>query len=81
MPFSSPEDLANPGREPGSLALQVDSLLTEPPGKAPESVERCAYVRDHYYLLRGTQEGRSVSVVCVRSTTDVSSAGAQFVNV
>ena len=26
-------DLPNPGVEPGSPALQVDSLLSEPPGK------------------------------------------------
>ena len=26
-------DLPNPGIEPGSLALQMDSLLSEPPGK------------------------------------------------
>ena len=80
LPFSSPGDLANPGIKLQSLALQVDSLLTEPPGKPPKSVERCAYVRDYYYLVRGTQESRSISVVCVQSTTDVSSAGAQFLN-
>ena len=33
LPFPSPEDLPKPGIEPGSPALQVDSLLTEPPGK------------------------------------------------
>ena len=33
LPFSSPGDLPNPGIEPGSPALQADSLLTEPPGK------------------------------------------------
>ena len=33
QPFPSPEDLYNPGFEPRSLALQVDSLLSEPPGK------------------------------------------------
>ena len=32
-PFLSPGDLPNPGIEPGSLALQVDSLPTELPGK------------------------------------------------
>ena len=32
-PFPTPEDLPNPGIEPRSPALQVDSLLTEPPGK------------------------------------------------
>ena len=32
IPFSR-GDLANPGFKPGSLALQADSLLSEPPGK------------------------------------------------
>ena len=29
LPFSPPEDLPNPGIEPGSPALQADSLPTE----------------------------------------------------
>ena len=33
LPFPFPGDLPNPGIEPGSPALQVDSLLAEPPGK------------------------------------------------
>ena len=33
LPFSSPGDLPDPGNEPGSPALQSDSLLSEPPGK------------------------------------------------
>ena len=33
LPFSSPGDLPNPGIEPGSPALQADSLLTELQGK------------------------------------------------
>ena len=33
MPFPSPGDFSDPGIEPRSLALQVDSLLSEPPGK------------------------------------------------
>ena len=33
MPFPSPGDLPNPGIQPGSPILQVDSLLSEPPGK------------------------------------------------
>ena len=32
--FPSPEDFPNPGIEPRSPALQVNSLLSEPPGKA-----------------------------------------------
>ena len=34
-PIPSPEDLPNPGIKPGSLALQVDSLPAELPGKPP----------------------------------------------
>ena len=33
LPFPSPGDLPNPGIEPGSPALQADSLLSEPAGK------------------------------------------------
>ena len=33
QPVSSPADLPDPGIEPGSPALQVDSLPTELPGK------------------------------------------------
>ena len=36
FPFLSPGDLLNPGIEPGSPALQADSLLSEPPGKIPQ---------------------------------------------
>ena len=32
LPFPSPGDLPNPGIEPRSPTLQVDSLPTEPPG-------------------------------------------------
>ena len=33
LPFPFPGDLPDPGLEPGSPALQEDSLLSEPPGK------------------------------------------------
>ena len=33
LPFPSPCDLPNSGTEPGSPALQADSLLSEPPEK------------------------------------------------
>ena len=38
LPFLSPGDLLDSGIEPGSPALQADSLLSEPPGK-PYKVE------------------------------------------
>jgi len=31
LPFPSPGDLPDPGIEPGSPALQVDALTSEPP--------------------------------------------------
>ena len=33
LPFPSPGDLPDPGIEPGSPALQADSVLSEPLGK------------------------------------------------
>ena len=33
LPFPSPGDLSDPGMEPGSPALQADSLLSESPEK------------------------------------------------
>ena len=35
--FPSPGDLPNPGMEPKFLALQADSLPSEPPGKHKQS--------------------------------------------
>ena len=37
FPFSSPGDLPDPGIEPGSPALQADSLSSEPSGKQVNS--------------------------------------------
>ena len=37
LPFPSPEDLPNPGIEPGSPALQADALPSETPGKPLEA--------------------------------------------
>ena len=38
LPFPSPGDLRDPGIEPGCLALEADSLPSEPPGKPEENV-------------------------------------------
>ena len=37
LPFPSPGDLPDPGIQPGSPALQADSLLSELPGKPPKT--------------------------------------------
>ena len=42
-PFPSPEDLPNPGIEPGSPTLQADALPSEPPGKPTESKARATF--------------------------------------
>ena len=39
LPFSSPGNRPDPGIEPESPALQVDSLPSEPPGKPLLSIE------------------------------------------
>ena len=39
LPFPSPRDLPDSGIEPGSPALQADSLLSEPPGKSFKLVQ------------------------------------------
>ena len=41
LPFPSPGDLPDPGIEPGSPALQADSLLTELWGKPQNGSFRC----------------------------------------
>ena len=49
LPFLSPEDLPNPGTEPGSPTLQADSLPSESPGKPtkePGSLETDIYQPD-----------------------------------
>ena len=38
LPFPSPGDIPNLGMEPSSLALQADSLHSEPPGKPCKSI-------------------------------------------
>ena len=40
LPCSPSGDLADPGIEPGSPALQEDSLLSEPPGKPKIPLEK-----------------------------------------
>ena len=39
----SPEDLPNPGIEPGYPALQMDFLPTEPPGKPIQAVKASGF--------------------------------------
>ena len=52
LPFPSPGDFPNPGIEPGSPALQVDSLPSEPPGKPIFVVNKV--LLDHNHSLSFT---------------------------
>ena len=45
LPFPSPGDLSNPRIESWSAELQVDALLSEPPGKPINSVQSLSRVR------------------------------------
>ena len=59
LPFPSPRDLPNPGIEPRSPALQVDSLPSEPQGKPvplkwgliPYPLSVSGVPRDHFPSL------------------------------
>ena len=59
LPFLSPGDLPDPGIEPGSLALQTDSLPTEIPKEAPRIIQRTYkfnYLMKQYWLVRTAKE-------------------------
>ena len=43
IPFSPPGDLYSPGIESSSFALQVDSLLSEPPGNSDTAKGKSIY--------------------------------------
>jgi len=45
LPFPPPRDLPDPENEPGSPALQTESLLSEPPGKLKKELNQLAFFR------------------------------------
>ena len=54
LPFPPPGDLPDPGIEPTSPALQVDSFTTEPPGKPFYPVRRTKLKKKKGTLNVGT---------------------------
>ena len=50
LPFPSPGDLPDPGIEPRSSTLQVDSLLSEPPEK-PQFGGKLSYFTNLHQIL------------------------------
>ena len=53
-PFPSPGDLPNPGIEPRSPTLQVDSLPAEPPGK-PQKVKNLPAMQETWVQSLGQE--------------------------
>ena len=58
LPFPSLGDLSNPGIELGSLALQADSLPSEPPGKP-----LCLHIRSAKREILSTDNCKSNKTV------------------
>ena len=59
LPFSSPGDLPDPGIEPGSPALQADTLTSEPPGKPERMVRPSAKTESRGNRHFSSEKGRS----------------------
>ena len=51
--FPPPGDLPKPGIEPRSLALQVDALTSEPPGKPLDQPRQHIKKQRHYFANKG----------------------------
>ena len=62
-PFPSPGDLPDPGIEPGSSALQPDTLPSEPPGK-PWETYRLLFIYNRTLKIHLQQSGFSW-VLCI----------------
>ena len=66
MLFSPPEDLPDPRIEPRSPALQVDSLLFEPPGKPKRwsrvQVKTTVFPWPHWGQLGWMSVGRAIGM-------------------
>ena len=58
LPFPSLGDLPDPGIEPRSLALQVDSFTTEPPGKLEDMGRDYSWLQNLVILNPGPTHGR-----------------------
>ena len=77
VPLPSPGDFPNPGIEPGSPALQVDSLPSKPPGKPVWTTTNCGKffkemrTPDHLtWLMRKLYVGQEATVRTRHGTTD-----------
>ena len=58
LPFPSPGDLPDPGIKPRSPALQVDSLLSEPPEKSHFKTHNCSILKTFLLILKLKETSR-----------------------
>ena len=72
LPFPSPEDLPDPGIEPGSPALQADTLRSEPPGTSMHYTGHISFGQGWFPLeLTGLLSLRSKELSRVSSSTTI----------
>ena len=57
LPFPTPGDLPNPGIKPWSPALQVDSFLSEPPGKPRNPGVGSLFLLQGIFLTQESNQG------------------------
>ena len=77
LPFPTSRDLPNPGMEPMSPALQVDSLLFEPPGK-PTKWEVWGSVRNLGLADNMIVHGASLVTQLVKNPPAMQETSVQF---
>ena len=82
LPYLPPEDFPDPGIEPMSPALQVDSLLFEPPGKPPPGLYTCAKMNEtsclpseNLLLSTGGRYARIVIIITIIMITEAATTG------
>ena len=69
LPCPPPRDLPNPGIEPGSPALEADSLPPEPPGKPYISVYIChTHIYIHIYTERERERSTGTQWIILLSS-------------
>ena len=67
-PFPSPGDLPNPGIEPRSSALQVDSLPAEPQGKPNSKKIKSSFCIDILFFSENKAEIKDCMSPCHKVT-------------
>ena len=78
LPFPSPRDLPNSGIEPGSPALQADTLPSEPPGKLTKHVY--IYIFQQKVLKRETRRKKDSIFKALRRKIQQNDHSSNMIN-